>query len=1253
MGGTVPVVSGVWRISGDTGGTFTDCVAVAPDGSRRRVKVLSTGALRAGVIEAGRARVRLDTAYPDGLLAGWTLRHLSTGAGATITAHRADTLELDTNLSVTSGGRVELRTGEEAPIVGARLMTRTPLAEPLPPIEMRLATTRGTNALLERRGSPVCLFVTAGFADLLAIGDQTRPELFALNVVKPEPLPERVVEVPGRLAPDGSELTPLDLDKVADDARRALDAGITSAAVCLMHAWRNPDHERSLAEFLRGLGFAHVSVSHELASSIGCLHRAETAVVDAYLAEVLETYLESVREPLGGGTLHVMTSAGGLAEADEFRPKDGLLSGPAGGVVGARAAGAGLGALLAFDMGGTSTDASRIDDSLDYASAHTVGAVRVVAPALRIETVAAGGGSVCSIDRGEMRVGPESAGADPGPACYGAGGPLTITDANLLLGRLDPDRFGIPVDVEAARARAAEMLARAHAETNPETHLEQLLDGFVTIADERMADAVRAISVREGFDPADHTLVAFGGAGPQHACGVAERLGVSRILIPDDAGLLSAVGLAASPLERFAREQVLRRLDDVEDELPGLVRTLEDRACETLGHGATTEATVALRFAGQDFTIDVPFDADVRAHFLERYRDLFEHDPPDRPIEVESVRVRGWIEEGDESAERRRDEVRRMPECERGLDPGDPEDRAFFDGAWHDVRVVARADLKPGDPLVGPALVHEAHSTTVLCPGWRLVCRDDASLLLERESDAAKVVARDPGVERELFINRLSSVAVEMGERLRRTALSVNVKERADFSCAILDADGRLVVNAPHVPVHLGALGLCVRSVCAQMTLAPGDAVITNHPAHGGSHLPDVTVISPIHSQADVLLGYAAARAHHAEVGGTQPGSMPAGVRTLAEEGVVIPPTLIVRTGHVDRDALRAVFASGSHPSRRIDENLADAEAQLAACAYGARAVRALFDRTGEDKASAFIGALLDRAERRARDGLVRIGGLPRSGETTLDDASCLRVRIDQGDGGRVVFDFAGTSGVHPGNLNATPAIVTSAVLYVLRLVAAEGMPLNEGLTRAVELRIPECMLNPPFDADPARCPPVAGGNVETSQRLVNLLLRTLGLAAASQGTMNNVTFGNEHCSCYETLGGGCGAGPGFAGASAVHSHMTNTRITDAEVMEHRLPVIVRRFAVRRGSGGTGEYPGGDGIVREIEFTESVQINVLAEHRASGPEGMNGGGDGTPGSQRLVRADGSELAGPMPLSAAPGDRLVVETPGGGGWGEMH
>lgn len=1255
----------VWQVWVDTGGTFTDCVAIDPNGRTHRVKVLSSGVLRATVRDlAGSRELLLKERWslPDDFFAGFVLRSLGDESRTvSITGFVANEsrLTIDGGVEwIRPGEPVALVSDEEAPILAARLATKTPRSMALPPIRMRLATTRATNALLERAGAPVALFVTRGFRDLLAIGDQTRPDLFALDIKKPLPLYERVVEVGERLDCRGRVLIPIDAERFHRDAEAIFAAGFRSGVVAFLHSYTNPTHERAAADLLRTIGFDHVSCSSQLAPLIRILPRAETAVVNAYIGPLIEAHFGRVRTAISDNNLHIMTSAGGLSRSDAIRAKDCLLSGPAGGVVGAVAAAkaCGIDKIIGFDMGGTSTDVCRYEGEFEYRFEHQVRDARILAPALAIETVAAGGGSICVFRHGRLEVGPQSAGADPGPACYGMGGPLTLTDVNLLLGRLDPDRFQIPLH----RGSAEEAFTSMHREMagdmdNPPDRLD-ILQGFLALADERMADAIRRVSFRRGFDVREYAIVSFGGAGGQHACRVAERLGITTILMPRDASLLSATGLGHAFVERFSERQVLKVLEDFEPEFNEVVTSLRESAVDAMARDGLSQddtvshrVIVSARLLGQSASLDfdVHSATDIPPLFRRHYIAMYGHEPAEQPIEIESLRVIA------STAHREFDAPSEPPTWHAVTPTG--RHSCYVGGGEHSVATFERNALSAGAMIDGPAVVFDESSTYIVEPGWHGRVEASGALRLEHAAPAGKITALASAarfIERDLFANRFVAIACDMGEMLERVSLSTNVKERRDYSCALLDRDGRLLVNAPHIPVHLGALGLCVRAVGEAIEMGPGDVIVTNHPAFGGSHLPDVTVITPIHHEHDGLLGFAASRAHHAEIGGICPGSMPANAATLAEEGVVIEPRHLIRGGRPFFSEVESILRDAAFPTRAAEENLADLRAAVAANRRGADAVCALAETYGASKVMAQMCAIQDHAATLAHKALVQFGDRRCHAVEYLDNGSPLAVTIEI-RAGTANIDFSGSAPQHPGNLNATPAVVHSAVIYVLRLLIGEALPLNEGILDCVRIHIPPGLLNPTFTDDPRQCPAVVGGNTEVSQRIVDTLLKALGICAAGQGTMNNIVFGNAQFAYYETICGGCGAGPGFDGAHATHCHMTNTRMTDPEVLEARYPVRLERFEIRRGSGGAGAYRGGDGVRREVTFLDRLKLSILTQRRASGPFGVQGGHRGKPGGQRIVHPDGrvDPLDSTDECTVAPGDRLIVMTPGGGGFGQ--
>lgn len=1214
-----------WLMAADRGGTFTDCLSRDPGGRLQRCKVLSRGVLRVAVEQrmGGRTllvRMPMDD-LPEDFFRGWR-----SNWGEVV--HSSDmgglTFRNELPAQAQPGSSVDLQTGEAAPVLGARLLTVTPLHGDFPDIEFRLATTLATNALLEGTGARTALFVTQGFADLLEIGDQRREDLFALGHHREPSLCHAIVEVAGRMDAGGRILTELDEPALFAAAAELAAAGCVSAAVALMHSDVDPAHELAVAAILRRAGFTSISLSHVLAPVIRLLPRAQTAVVNAVLAPVMDAFVQSVRAPLGrrAGRFYVMASSGGLEEPAGFHPKDSLLSGPAGGVRGcaALAKSCGLQRALTLDMGGTSTDVARWDGDFLYQFEQHLGRSVILAPSLRIETVAAGGGSICDVTGEGLTVGPRSAGADPGPACYGCGGPLSLTDVNLLLGRLDPARAGIPLHAAPAQERLEELKTRMTAQGLPVPADDaSLLRGLLDIAIGRMVEAVRRISVRDGCDPADYALIAFGGAGPQHACAIAEQLNIREIYVARDAGVLSASGALHAPVERFALRQVLQVLrdEDLRGPLADLMGTVENEALRSLGdpRGIVSRRIAELRLRGQDTTIPIDFTKlpELRSAYRAEHARLYGYELA-AASEIELVSFRA---------------IAAVP----GAPPA-PE--SFPDNA---------------EVLSGPALMQDAFSTLVVEPGWKAVMGTRGTWRLQRDAATAAPRAEVAAAAvSELFRCRFEGMVDAMGGMLRRTAVSTNVKERLDYSCALLDAGGRLVVNAPHIPVHLGALGECVRRVAAVLPPQSGDVLVTNDPAFGGSHLPDITVICPVFGSSGKLLGWTANRAHHAEIGGITPGSMPATARCLAEEGVVIPPMHLVREGKSREEDIAALLTGSPWPTRALNDNMADLRAQLAAARHGAQALLALCDAHSENEVRARLAALTAQARDAFARRLAKAGALDVSATEALDDGTPLAVRLHHHDG-RLLVDFTGSGPVHPGNRNATMAIVRSAVLYVLRLWTGEAIPLNEGMLDAVDLIVPEGILNPRFSTDPRESPAVVGGNVETSQRVVDTLLRALQLEACSQGTMNNVIFGSATFGHYETIGGGAGAGPHYHGLSAVHTHMTNTAITDPEIIERRYPVRIEEFSIRRGSGGAGEWHGGDGIVRAYRFLEPLTVSLLTEHRTQQPFGMNGGSPGHAGRQFLIRNGASqELPGTSQIEAQPNDLLRMETPGGGGWG---
>lgn len=1272
-----------WRIAADTGGTFTDVLGYGTDGRLERAKVLSSGVVLVTAKMLDRCTLYIS-AYqhlPEDFFAGYsaTIPHRDDFAGK-IVSSKGETLIVDGDwkgsLPEDTTFTLQISAGEEAPVLGARLLTGTPLGQLLPVREFRLATTRGTNALLEEKGVDVVFFVTKGFGDLLRIHDQKRPDLFALNPKRPEPIHAGVVEVDERLDAGGEILRPLNEDDLRQDARKWVRLGYLSACVAFLHSYRYPGHEQRAAEILREEGFSSVTESARLSARRKFLPRAETALVDAYLDPILEEYLSRVQTACGDARLRVMDSAGELRMVEHYRAKDSLVSGPAAGVMGVALLGQKVGGrqLLSFDMGGTSTDVARVDQWPDRSGHCKVGRAFVLGESLRIETVAAGGGSVCGYRNGKFFVGPDSAGADPGPACYGKGGPLTITDANLLLGRLPVDGFPMPITEEASEKKLAELKEQIRTEGGILTEREELLTGFLMLANQRMADAISGISIREGYNPENHVLLAFGGAGGQHACAIAEQLGMKRILSPADAGLLSAYGLQEASVGRTLEEEIIAVLTEKEEELAQKFAKLENEAMtqleeEGFSHQQCEIRTrdLFLRFAGQEVSHPIPWKENgIESVFREHYKNLFGY-VPDRPVELVRIRIIAHATGNRLEKETFPDgDNRPQPERKVKLYLGEKavdelvsmnSEVSAVQGVpgWCWVPLYHRQILSPGSELMGPCLVVDPYSCLLIEPNWRGRVGSAHSIRVDQNKKlSANVADRAQWIQRELFSHRLTHIATEMGEQLRRTALSTNIKERLDFSCAILDAEGRLITNAPHIPVHLGALGVCVRRCVELLQPGEGDTIITNHPAYGGSHLPDITLITPVYSaEGSRLLGYVANRAHHAELGGIVPGSMPPLAKSLAEEGVVIPPRFLYRNGASCREEWLEWMKDAPHPSRDLEENLADLDAQVAANRLGLNALQELCGEYGLARSAQFLKQIFERSGSSSEQFFQKYEGKELQAEEKLDGGGIIRVRYRFFDGG-VEIDFTGTSSASLDNPCATPAIVRSAIIYVVRLLLGEDITLNEGLLQRVKTIIPSgCLLSPIFDEDPAKCPPVVAGNVELSQRLVDTLLKPFELVACSQGTMNNLLFGGkDEAGYYETICGGAGAGPADDGASCIHTHMTNTAITDPEILECRYPVRLNEFSRRKNSGGAGSRAGGDGVIREIVFLAPSKVSILSQHRKEGPYGCKGGAPGQPGRQFLIRNNGEKK--PLPhnvqMEVQLGEAVRVETPGGGGYG---
>lgn len=1253
-----------WRFAIDVGGTFCDCVAIDPSGKIHTHKLLSSGRTKGEVLRTDGECALLSSGRrgdPADVWVGFSISFLDEDGSVLQTTRITGFDRIDGRLMTadvldsraSEGTRYELWCNEPAPVLAIRYLLGLRLDEPVPPCAVRLGTTRATNALLERKGAMTGLVITEGFGDLLTIGDQSRPELFKLKIEKPETLPKFVAEISERVLVDGSVEKSVDVEQIRHRLEALRKNGVTSLAICLLNAYRNPTHEEVVADVARELGFEDVSCSADIAGVQGFLSRAETCTVDAFVGPVFRSYLNDIARRVESSSFRVMTGSGGLKSANDFNGPESVLSGPAGGLIGAVevAERHGLNHIITFDMGGTSTDVSRYAGAFEHEYETRKAGVRINVPVLGIETVAAGGGSFCSFDGFAFRVGSESAGTDPGPICYGRGGRLSVTDVNLHLGRISREDFPFALDESAVTRVLEAMSDDVEKATRQRMSTVDIAEGFVRVANAHMAAAIKRITIERGIDPRGFAMVCFGGAGGQHACGVADLLGMTEILVPRHAGVLSAWGIGSADMRRWAQASVHRKWDALlERELGSVFAEMEVRlgaemASEGIGGSVRYRRLVDVKYVGEGTALTVQFE-NVANRFEAFHRQRFGYMHVGRAMEITTARVEavGITEKPTVSKVDRSNGESAAREA-----------KVFVDGKYRSAKLMRDEDVGIDEAIEGPAVVASATATTFVANGWGVTATEYGDLMLRRSvkksatiSGTINGVASPDPVTLELFNNHFAAVAEQMGTVLRQTALSTNVKERLDYSCAVFDADGALVANAPHIPVHLGSMGACVRAVMEQVgEFADGDVVVTNDPFGGGTHLPDVTVVTPVFVAGELAFSVAS-RAHHAEIGGRWPGSMPPDSTRLDEEGVLIRAMKVAEAGEERFDRLADVLKAGAYPSRAGGENLADVAAQMAANVMGVGALRNLAASHGLDVVRAYMGHVRAAASGKMRAAIGKLADGERVFVDQLDDGSEIRVRVAI-DGEKAVVDFSGTSGVHAGNFNATPAIVNSAVLYCFRCLIDEDIPLNAGVLEPIEIVLPEGMLHPPADGE---LPAVAAGNVETSQRIVDAVFGALGVVAASQGTMNNLTFGSERFGYYETICGGAGAGTDFDGADAVHTHMTNTRMTDVEVMEDRYPVRVRRFAVRRGSGGDGRHHGGDGCVRELEFTEPVTLSLITQRRVVRPYGCDGGEAGAAGLNRLRRADGTETMLPsvVRVELRSSDRVILETPGGGGFG---
>ena len=1190
----------MWQFWIDRGGTFTDIVARDPNGALSTHKLLSENPER----------------YQDAAIAGI---------------------------------KTILRIAPDAPIPDGLIEA------------VKMGTTVATNALLERKGDRTLLLMNRGFADALRIGNQARPRLFDLAITLPTMLYERVEEITGRFGVDGAEIEPLDETLARDIMAKARADGIEACAIVLMHAWKYPAHEQRLAEIARAAGFTQVSASHAVSPLLRLVPRGDTTVVDAYLSPILRRYVDQVARELPGTSVYFMQSNGGLTASETFQGKDAILSGPAGGIVGAaRTAGmAGFDQIIGFDMGGTSTDVALYAGVFERAFETAVAGVRMRAPMMAINTVAAGGGSILHFDGARMRVGPDSAGANPGPACYRRGGPLTVTDANVCVGKIQPAHFppifgpraDQPLDAEIVQTKFAALAEQIGGGRTP----QQVAEGFLQIAVANMANAIKQVSVQKGHDVSRFALQCFGGAGGQHACLVADALGMETVFIHPYAGVLSAYGMGLADQTAMKQQAIEIPLGaETMPELEALADNLATDAVAALqAQGAdpgdvTAAKTLHLRYAGTEAALIVALSdlETILADFTAAHRARFGFATPDRPVVAETVAAEATLP-GTVA------EDATLPARETGGPEAIDHVTIFTGDAALQTPVLERTSLLAGDHIAGPALVREANATTVIEPGWTAeVTALDHMILRRTEALPSRVSAdseRPDPVLLELFNNLFMNVAEQTGAVLQNTSMSVNIKERLDFSCAIFDADGNLVANAPHVPVHLGAMGESVRTVLDHRrdSLKPGDVVALNNPFNGGTHLPDITVITPVFdNNGNDILFFVGSRGHHADVGGITPGSTPPMSRTLEEEGVVIDDFLLVDGGNFRESEFRELLAGAKYPARSPDVNVADIKAQVAANEKGVQELARVVGQFGWPVVSAYMRHVMDNAEQSVRRVIERLGSGRFDYKMDNGRALCVSISVDR-EARSAIVDFTGTGAQHEGNFNSPPAVTRAAVLYVFRCLVGDDIPLNDGCLKPLTLIIP-----PGTFLSPHPGAAVVAGNTEVSQATCNAIFGALGVIACSQATMNNFLFGDATRQYYETICGGTGAGPGFDGTSAIQTHMTNTRMTDPEILELRYPVRQELFSIRKGSGGAGKWRGGDGAMRRIRFLQPMTAVIVSSRREVAPFGLEGGNDGLPGLQWVERADGTtqSLSGTDRAELSPGDVFVIQTPGGGGYG---
>ncbi|MEP7323021.1 MAG: hydantoinase B/oxoprolinase family protein [Saprospiraceae bacterium] len=1222
----------------DVGGSYCDGY-METDGKISTVKLLSTGRLRAIVLN------KIDD-YTWRLKHNWTLPHPNVLDGCFAYTgeknNRVKTFDqdytqviFDKPMQLVIGKSIEFGIHAEAPVLAAHLLSGIPVMQSLDNIELRVGTTRGTNVMLEHKGVP-CIWITnKGFKDLLYIKTQQRPSLFQLQIPEPDRYYFKVLESTARLDAQGRIRIPLDeieLNHILSKLPRSKNIPI---AISFLHSYKNPEHEFQLKQYLTGHGYTDVSCSHELHPSIHILPRSETTVCNAYLNPIMKHFTSSIQQKVK--SLYLITSAGLIKPSNVFYSKDALLSGPAGGVKAAERISIAykIKHLITIDMGGTSTDSARIDGQGNLRFRSRIGSTEISSPSYEIETVAAGGGSIIDFKHGKFIVGPESAGAFPGPACYGYGGPFTLTDLQLLQGKLVDHAFNIPIYREAAENKFKALLKKAKINKRIEQCVH-ILSGIEQIANETMAEAIRKISLGQGYNPGLYTLLVFGGAGGLHACNISEILGIKNILIPKYAGILSAYGIANTSRQSLKIRQVNEPLEQCQSMLQDWYGALFEEAKNELSDLDPsllniTSKKIYLKYLGQTQTITIewneiinPEEAFNKAYFKIHRTTLHQ------TIEVESISI---------SVQPVSSTIKTYPLTLKGKKTTDI---TLDSVSWN--------AIKPKEKLLGPKTIYSNQATVFIESGWSGVVQQNGDLYLSKIKHSVPAKSWTSSIELELFSNRFKSIAEQMGAQLQFSAFSVNVKERLDFSCAILDPKARLIANAPHIPVHLGSLGICARMILKKFKLAKGDVIICNHPMYGGSHLPDITLIKAVYAE-NKLIGYVINRAHHAEIGGLTPGSMPPFAKNLSEEGVIFPPVYLMKNGKLQWSLIEKKLKAPPYPSRNPRSNVLDIQAALLALYTGEEKLLQMNKQYGHAYLIHQMDAVLNHSRKLLQTYRASRNNFNSKAIEYMDDGSKLEVKILITKK-NISFDFTGTGATHPGNLNANQAIVHSVILYVLRLIVNENIPLNEGLSKDIKVILPDSFINPVFSDDPLHCPAVVGGNTEVSQRLTDTLIKAFKLAACSQGTMNNFLFGNDRYSYYETIGGGVGAGPGYDGRSAIHQHMTNTKITDPEELELRYPVFLDLFEIRKHSGGIGKYKGGDGIRRQLTFQEPMTVTILAQHRVQKPFGSNGGGSGKTGKQFYISSGISKsIQANEVIEVKAGDSIKIETPGGGGWGK--